>query len=151
MFSICSVFNLHLREKLKKMFEEIIQEIREILKKLEEIYEIKNEIDENLRQKLYKKFHQLPNSDEIIEEFEKTFTRDVIDNSEEISSNRKKRETKFLPEIEKNKKCVEIFADFGAFFNKSISKFGFKYCTESEIVRRSEISMPKIEEKKENL
>lgn len=123
--------------------ETLIEEIREILKNLQEIYELKNEIDESLRIKFYEKVHKLPNSDEIITEFERIFSRDVNDNSKELlsSSKRPKRNAKaFLPppDVEKNKKCVEVFADFGAFFNKSISKFGFKYCSESEIVRRSE-------------
>jgi hypothetical protein len=139
--------------------EKLIKEIREILKSLEENYEAKNEIDESLRIKFYSKVHQLPNSDEIILEFERIFALDLnldkLDNSKEtLTSLRPKRDAKFLPppEIEKNKKCVEVFADFGAFFNKSISKFGFKYCSESEIVRRTEaIVVPSFEEKREQI
>jgi len=44
------------------------------------------------------------------------------------------------PKTEKERKqtCVELFADFGSFFNQSLSKVGFKYCTETEIVRRQD-------------
>ncbi|CAG9811095.1 unnamed protein product [Chironomus riparius] len=40
-----------------------------------------------------------------------------------------------MNEKERNQMCVELFADFGSFFNRSLSKVGFKYCTETEIVR----------------
>lgn len=46
-------------------------------------------------------------------------------------------------EIERKQTCVELFADFGSFFNKSLSKVGFKYCTESEIVRRGDVMSEK--------
>lgn len=132
--------------------ENLIEDIRGILKSLEENFVDQNEIDENLKIVFYDKVRHLPNSDEIITEFERVFARDVNDNSKVHPklSNRAKRDAKgFLPpEVERKQTCVEVFADFGAFFNKSISKFGFKYCSESEIVRRSEaIAMPKIEER----
>lgn len=143
--------------------ESLIEEIYKVLNDLEEIYKIKNDIDESLRNKFYEKVHQLPNSDEIISEFERVFARDVNDNPKVTESvkvfktkpRRNKRDVKNLPPpvIEKNKTCVEVFADFGAFFNKSISKFGFKYCSETEIVRRNDqtIEMANFGEKKEEI
>lgn len=139
---------------MSEIDEKLIGEIFEILKSLEEVFEIKNEIDENLRGKFYEKVHRLPNYGDIIQEFEKVFSRDVSDNSQEILKRPKRDAKDFLPppNIERKQTCVELFADFGSFFNKSISKFGFKYCSETEIVRRGEVvAMPKIEEERKKL
>lgn len=46
-----------------------------------------------------------------------------------------KRPTSPRNEKERKQTCVELFADFGSFFNQSLS-VGFKYCTETEVVRR---------------
>lgn len=127
--------------------EKLIDEIRELLDQLEANFVLKNEVNVEIREKLLEKFKKLPNGDLILVEFEKIFAKisqDVQDNAQKASTRPKRNARLALtpqqPEIERKQTCVELFADFGTFFSRSISKVGFKYCSESEIVRRSEVA-----------
>lgn len=140
-------------------YEILVKEIFDILNQLQSSFEQTNEINGELREIFYDKIKQLPNGHKIKNKFDEIFDfgRDEGDKSlaSKESAVRGKRSvfnsnqpSSVAPagqfstiqpqrnEIEKKQTCVELFADFGSFFNRTISKVGIKYCSESEIVRR---------------
>ncbi|KAG5668786.1 hypothetical protein PVAND_016712 [Polypedilum vanderplanki] len=132
--------------------EATIDEINKLFEKICQIHEESGIIDEEIKIQYYAKLKVLPNAEEIIQEFEKLIEKltkeeneqeslKSVNTSEDKPLRIKRQSAPLNPQYETEKKqtCIELFADFGAFFNKSISKIGLKYCSESEIVRRSDI------------
>jgi hypothetical protein len=123
----------------------LITEIEMLISQLKENYELTNAIDTKLRENLFEKLAQLPNGDEIKAEFDKIFNANDESDTKKLKSKREKRSIPAVQqsnfETERKQTCVELFADFGIFFNKSISKVGLKYCSETEIVRRGDESV----------
>jgi hypothetical protein len=125
-----------------------IDEITEIFSKIYQNYEETNTIDDDLKDQFYSKLRLIPVGHKIIIEFEKILAKITKDESDKNETKNqggplriKRQAAPLNPQFETEKKqtCIELFADFGSFFNKSISKVGLKYCSESEIVRRSDI------------
>jgi hypothetical protein len=139
-------------EPVTEITEADLEEIYEIYTKLYQSFEANGKVDESLKSKFQEKLKVIPETAEIVENFEKLLLKIEKEAHKERNEEKKKpgdgpirikRQAAPLNppafETEKKQTCIELFADFGSFFNRSISKVGLKYCSESEIVRRSDI------------